>query len=397
MSEYSEFTLKPKQWFICRGINTKGLLNILDGKIELFNVPIDTPIGISLTIGQSLIGQTISNTKLKLDGVTVNLLQAAPFPQQWSEIYLSLTSHGVKLPISQRAEVIGAPDQGKTTFLLFLGHKLRRRGVNVGWLDLDPGQNTLSCPGTLAYGEFSDLKESPNDWLPIPQKVLLFGSTTPRGLLKSYRELLEDFAQFLESKSPEWILIDTPGYVGDEYAKEIHQSILTIIRPQNLIQLGDEAFQMWCRLLLFRFKRYNIFPTLRVSLSVANRSLEIRKQRREAKYQQLLKTLTKEIDIGQDMFHQILIPTSVGWINHHELSQFHWSENQLCELDIGNGHKYLGKISSFNGNTVKFQISNKFDENKIKAPINLRLGLIWLSNDGKELPKPGREERIENQ
>ena len=100
-----------------------------------------------------------------------------------------------------------------------MGHKLRRRGVNVGWLDLDPGQNTLSCPGTLAYGEFSDLKENPQDWLPVPQKVLLFGSTTPRGLLKSYRELLEDFAQFFEKKNPDWLLIDTPGYEGDEYAK----------------------------------------------------------------------------------------------------------------------------------------------------------------------------------
>ena len=97
------------------------------------------------------------------------------------------------------------------------------------------------------------------------------------------------------------------------------------------------------------------------------------------------------------MFHQILIPTSVGWINHHELSQFHWSENQLCELDPGNGYKYLGKVSSFNGESVKLQVSSNFDENNVNKSLNLKLGLIWLSNDGKELPKPSREEKVESQ
>ncbi|HKZ41310.1 MAG TPA: Clp1/GlmU family protein, partial [Candidatus Hodarchaeales archaeon] len=321
--------LEARKWFVCRGLSSEGFAELTKGQIELFTIPIKkNPSRFDLIVGQSLIGQSITPISLRLQNAQFQPLQSAPFPSTWSNVYLSLTAYGA-VPVSQRVEVIGAPDQGKTTALLYLGHKLKRKAKSVGWLDLDPGQNTLCWPGTLAYGEFGSIEESSSNWLPIAKKYLMFGSTTPRGLLKSYRDVLQELIMFAEEQRPDWLLIDTPGYVGDEYAREIHQTILNTVRPQNLVQLGDEDFQLWCRLLGFRFKRFVVYPTSKVGASVQNRTQETRRQRREVKYSHLLSELSTKLILKDSQVNNVLLPTSGGWIPHTDIRGFTWSPHQL--------------------------------------------------------------------
>ncbi|MHA1991070.1 MAG: Clp1/GlmU family protein [Candidatus Hodarchaeales archaeon] len=390
MSNESEVTLNSRQWFLCRGLSNEGTVEFTKGRINIYSVPVKTPVSYKLIIGQSILGQAQSKTEVKLSSCELQILHSGPFPSRWSEVYLDLTQSLIPMTVSQKLQVIGAPDQGKTTFLLFLGTKLanRKKGIRVGWLDLDPGQNTLSWPGTLAYGEFSQEKEHSDKWLPVVKKYLMFGSTTPRGLLRSYRDILEELCLYVEDQNPDWLLIDTPGYIGDDYAREIHQTILHAVKPQNLFQLGDESFQLWCRTISFKSKRTVVFPTTKIGAAIQNRSQETRRQRREARYTHLLKLLTKKEVILTKEIKNVLLPTSGGWLDFRELKQFSWSQNQLGELEDYSGRKFLAKVMTYNDKQIDILTTEDFVNDHYENGINVRLALIWLSEEGNELPRP---------
>ena len=394
MSKESEVTLNSRQWFLCRGLSNEGSVEILKGNIDIYTVPVKTPCTFQLIVGQSILGQTQNKVVAKLNNCDLQILHSGPFPSRWSEVYLSMTQSISPIKISQKLQVIGAPDQGKTTFLLFLGTKIanninyRRKGLRVGWLDLDPGQNTVCWPGTLAYGEFSNLKDEPDKWLPETKKYIMFGSTTPRGLLRSYRDILEELCMYVEEQDPDFLVIDTPGYVGDIYAKEIHQTILNAVKPQNLFQLGDDSFQLWCRTIAFKSKRTIVFPTEKVGAAIQNRSQETRRQRREARYTHLLKKLTKKETVLSTEIKNVLLPTSGGWLDGKSLKQFSWSQNQLAELEDYSGNKFLAKVINHNEDQIEILTTEDFVNDHYENGINVRLALIWLSEEGNELPRP---------
>lgn len=132
--------------------------------------------------------------------------------------------------------VIGATDQGKSTFCRYLRSRFSRQAVTA-YLDCDTGQSSIGPPTTVGLGVYSHDKEEPD-----VVRLRFVGATSPAGHIL---ELLVGSARLFEicrESGVAFIVIDSPGYVLEPAAQEFHVRMIDLIRPDHIfaIQSGNE-------------------------------------------------------------------------------------------------------------------------------------------------------------
>jgi Predicted GTPase or GTP-binding protein len=132
--------------------------------------------------------------------------------------------------------VIGATDQGKSTFCRYLRSTLSSRAVTA-YLDCDTGQSSIGPPTTVGLGVYTRGKDVPDC-----VRLRFVGATSPAGHIL---ELLVGSARLLDicrDRGVAFTVIDSPGYVLDPAAQEFHVRMIDIIRPDHIfaIQSGNE-------------------------------------------------------------------------------------------------------------------------------------------------------------
>ncbi|MDH7593173.1 MAG: Clp1/GlmU family protein [Methanomicrobiales archaeon] len=153
-----------------------------------------------------------------------------PLPE-WQELLEELIASDGRRTIY----LLGRTDTGKTTLCCYLLHGLRDRR-RCALIDGDTGQSTVGPPTTLGLalcgGEVTGYGAV---------RLRFAGSTSPRGhflpFLTGARRLLDEAVAL----GAETVLIDSPGYVGEEAALEFQVHMIDLLMPQELVAIAPDG------------------------------------------------------------------------------------------------------------------------------------------------------------
>lgn len=156
-------------------------------------------------------------------------------PSSWVEAFEELSNLQVK-PFT--ALVIGTVDSGKTSFCTFLINKLLAEGEKVAILDGDLGQSDVGPPSTLSYA----LVTKPvTDLFNLRARDVFFvGSTSPSRVISKMIEGLVSLKQEILSSNPDFIIVNTDGWVEGEDAVNYKFQLVEKFNPNITFFLSQE-------------------------------------------------------------------------------------------------------------------------------------------------------------
>ncbi len=141
--------------------------------------------------------------------------------------------------------VIGATDTGKSTFCRFLADYALAVGLKVACVDADIGQSRIGPPTTVGMKSFA-----PDAHIGAENRVV-FNGTAERlyfvGDVSStghFLEILTGIGLMVDSAQqtdPDFVVIDTTGYIHDPPAVTLKQHKIELIRPNHLVCIGRSA------------------------------------------------------------------------------------------------------------------------------------------------------------
>jgi polynucleotide 5'-hydroxyl-kinase GRC3/NOL9 len=164
----------------------------------------------------------------------VSEVEGSTVPESWNKPFEFLKNLQVKPAI---VIIMGASDAGKSSFSTYLLNKLIEAKQKVGVLDGDLGQSDLGSSATVGYTvaekqvtELGNLRM---------QNGFFVGATSPTGAMKQTLQALGAMMKELQEKKPDYIIINTDGFINGEIAIEYKLSLIKELKP-NLV-IGVQA------------------------------------------------------------------------------------------------------------------------------------------------------------
>jgi polynucleotide 5'-hydroxyl-kinase GRC3/NOL9 len=171
--------------------------------------------------------------------------------------------------------VLGATDRGKSTFCRHLVERLSHLDT-IALIDGDPGQSTIGPPATLGLA-FSHAGTGAGS-----THLRFIGSTTPQGhllqLATGTKRLLEEAIR----RGAACTLIDSPGFVLGETAREFQFQMIDCLQPDLLV-----SFQVSHELetILASFRHH---PSMKICRYPIPPQARVRSSRERARYRNRL-------------------------------------------------------------------------------------------------------------
>jgi len=138
------------------------------------------------------------------------------------------------------AIVLGTVDSGKTSFCTYLINRLLREKKKVAILDGDLGQSDIGPPSTVAY---TFVTKPLTDLFNLEAKNAFFvGVTSPNTAIDKVIEGLASLKKEISSSNPDFIVINTDGWVEGEEAVNYKIQLVKKLDPNVIfcIQQKDE-------------------------------------------------------------------------------------------------------------------------------------------------------------
>jgi polynucleotide 5'-hydroxyl-kinase GRC3/NOL9 len=138
------------------------------------------------------------------------------------------------------AIVLGTVDSGKTSFCTYLINRLLREKKKVAILDGDLGQSDIGPPCTVAY---SLVTKPITDLFNLDAKNAFFvGVTSPNTAINKVIEGLTSLKKEILTSDPDFIVINTDGWVEEEEAVNYKVQLVKELDPDVIfcIQQKDE-------------------------------------------------------------------------------------------------------------------------------------------------------------
>jgi polynucleotide 5'-hydroxyl-kinase GRC3/NOL9 len=158
-------------------------------------------------------------------------------PSSWVKAFEELLKIQSKPATSM---VLGAVDSGKTSFCTYLINGLLREKKKVAILDGDLGQSDIGPPCTVAY---TFVTKPITDLFNLEAKNAFFvGVTSPNTAIKKVIEGLISIKREILSSNPDFIVINTDGWIGEEEAVNYKIQLFKELNPHIIfcIQQKDE-------------------------------------------------------------------------------------------------------------------------------------------------------------
>jgi polynucleotide 5'-hydroxyl-kinase GRC3/NOL9 len=138
------------------------------------------------------------------------------------------------------AIVLGTVDSGKTSFCTYLINRLLREKKKVAILDGDLGQSDIGPPSTVAY---TFVTKPLTDLFNLGAKNAFFvGVTSPSIAINRVIDGLTSLKKEISSNNPDFIVINTDGWVEGEEAVNYKVQLVKELNPDTIfcIQQKDE-------------------------------------------------------------------------------------------------------------------------------------------------------------
>lgn len=173
--------------------------------------------------------------------------------------------------------LLGKTDTGKSTFCRFLVEQAAASG-RVAYLDGDCGQSTIGPPATAGLAVYDG-----DPGTPVATCLRFIGSISPAGHLLPLVTALKRLAETAALYRPQVTVVDSPGYVEGEGAREFHASQIELLHPDHVVAIQEQA-ELEEILAVFRHHPAIQVHRFRVSPAVKSRSRAWRARYREERF-----------------------------------------------------------------------------------------------------------------
>jgi len=264
-------------------IDGPASVTLTSGKAEVFGSSLQSGNRVVIREGKRLpffIEETAALDVSSGEGAIVEETEGNTVPTSWVEAYEELQTIETKPAM---ALVLGTVDSGKTSFCTYLVNRLVLARKKVAILDGDLGQSDVGPPCTLAY---TFVKKSISDLFQLETKNAFFvGTTSPNGAINKVIEGLKQLKKAIVNENPEFIVIDTDGWVLEEDAIYYKIRLVEELNPDIVffIQQKEELAPIFNALEKYRK------VTVDSPSATRERSTEKRRNLRELGYTKYLK------------------------------------------------------------------------------------------------------------
>jgi polynucleotide 5'-hydroxyl-kinase GRC3/NOL9 len=233
---------------------------------------------------------------------------ASPWPKPISLPCTHITDHCMIVPTPEwerfagsidRGSIylLGASDTGKSTFCRYLVACAASVGP-VAYLDGDTGQSTIGPPTTAGLAIYDGDPDTP-----VAEHFRFVGDVSPRGHLLPEITALKRLQEKARRCHPRLTIIDSPGYVHGDVAREYQFHQIDLLQPDHLIALEEhdeleEILALFRRHPAMRVHRFTVSPL------VKKRSREWRQRYREERFgHYFFGAVNRELSIRGIGFH----------------------------------------------------------------------------------------------
>ena len=171
------------------------------------------------------------------ENAAVEEVDGSTIPSSWVRSFEELEKIQ-STPVT--AMVLGTVDSGKTSFCTYLTNRLLREKKKVAILDGDLGQSDIGPPSTVAYTLVTKLI---TDLFNLEAKNVFFvGVTSPSAAINKVIEGLASLKKEILDSNPDFIVINTDGWVEGEEAVNYKVELVKRLNPDIIfcIQQKDE-------------------------------------------------------------------------------------------------------------------------------------------------------------
>ncbi len=253
-------------------------VTVASGRTEVFGFKVGNASRIIIREGKRLpfaVEETATFNISLGEGASVEEDKGNTIPPSWAESYEELSSIQGK-PIT--ALVLGTVDSGKSSFCTYLINRLLREKKKVAILDGDLGQSDIGPPCTVSY---TSVTRPVTDLFNLETKNVFFaGVTSPSTIISRMIEGLTTLKKDILASNPDFLIINTDGWVEDEDAIYYKIKLVEELNPDMIfcIQQKDELAPLLGALEKFKKVVIDSPP------AIGQRSKERRKNLRELGY-----------------------------------------------------------------------------------------------------------------
>ena len=222
-------------------VEGEGVLEVLDGAIEVFGISISAGEEIFIPQGKVFPCIVSGSAKIRCKGCRIRIPKTEVFPRKWFEaldIIRKMLKEAKVGPL--RIIVIGYVDVGKSSFILYTANKLIELGYKVGLIDADIGQAKLGPPGVIS-GAILD-----KQLLDLSAARILYayfiGDKSPLGHLLPCIVGVRRILDMISNKC-DVVFIDTTGLVFGGPGLALKRYKIEIVEPHVIfiIEKGKEC------------------------------------------------------------------------------------------------------------------------------------------------------------
>lgn len=201
-------------------------------------------------------------------------VEGSTIPESWNEAVQTISEVKSKPAI---VVVVGQSDLGKSSLCTYLVNKLLDGKKRVAVLDGDIGQSDIGPSATVGYGIASRPITKLNNLKLI--NAFFVGNTSPIKAIAKVLEGLTTLKTELLARQPDFVVVNTDGWVSGELATKYKMALVTEIKPDLVvgIKVADELDSLVAG---SEVQAVLVEP----SVSLSDRSLEKRKSFREMTY-----------------------------------------------------------------------------------------------------------------
>ena len=341
-------------------------VSVISGKVEVFGFSVKNASRIVIREGKRLpfnVEETASFDISLGENASTEEVDGNTIPQSWNEALEVLRGFNKKPVI---AVILGKVDSGKTSFCTYLINRLISEKLKVAILDGDLGQSDIGPPCTVAY---AFVAKPVTDLYGLKAENAFFvGVTSPsEAVNKTIKGMALMKAEILD-KMPDFIIINTDGWVEGEEAAEYKSRLAAELNPDVVFcfQQKDELAPLLVA--LEKFRKIMIDSPL----AVRQRSREKRKSLRELGYIKYLRGAKVKISAFKAADH-----------GRRKRRTDKGKEGLLLGL-YDNHRKFLG-IGILRGFDCRRKTLKVFTSVKAK-PSSIVLGKVRLDENLKEVP-----------
>ena len=219
-------------------------IEVTSGKALVFGKPLTSPHRVIIREGKRKPFYATEPLTLNLllgAGTKLTEVEGSTIPESWNKpfpVINDLLDRQVK-PITVMA--LGASDAGKSSFLTYLLNRLFQEKPNciIAVLDGDLGQSDIGPSATVGYAiATKQVTELSNFKL---ENGFFIGETSPVNVMAKAVEGLKAMLTEIKEKMPDFILINTDGFVTGDIALKYKLTLVKELLPNVVIGVESKG------------------------------------------------------------------------------------------------------------------------------------------------------------